>query len=269
MHNIIKPISSIPADEYHSASRSGQYMSSHLLSDFRESPALYHKKITGEVADSESPAMALGRATHCLILEGRMAFDEQYLVSDGPVNAKTGESFGRATKAYGEWLSSQDRQVVSSRDYGFMLKLQKSVWLHDGASTLLDKGLAEGVIRTEYCKVPCQIRMDWFSPEHGLVDLKTCDSLKWFESDCRRYGYIHQMAFYHAIIREVSGESVPVYLIAVEKNEPFATGVWHLTDEVLAQAEQINTAALARYRKCLKTDAWPTGYEEVRIISTL
>jgi hypothetical protein len=77
------------------------------------------------------------------------------------------------------------------------------------------------------------------------------------------------MAFYHAIIREVSGESVPVYLIAVEKNEPFATGVWHLSDEVLTQAEEINTAALARYRKCLKTDAWPTGYEEVRIISTL
>jgi len=29
----------IPADEYHAASRTGQYMSSHLLADFRESPA--------------------------------------------------------------------------------------------------------------------------------------------------------------------------------------------------------------------------------------
>ena len=263
------PTLTIPAAEYHAASRRGEYMSSHLLADFRESPALYRKKITGDVPDSESPALALGRATHCLILEGRMAFDEQYVVADGPVNAKTGVPFGKYTKTYAEWLSSLDREVVSSYDYGFMLKLQKSVWLHDGASTLLDKGWAEGVIRTEYCKVPCQIRMDWFSPEHGLVDLKTCDSLKWFESDCRRYGYIQQMAFYHAIIREVSGESVPVYLIAVEKNEPFATGVWHLSDEVLTQAEEINTAALARYRKCLKTDAWPTGYEEVRIISTL
>ncbi len=138
------PTLTIPAAEYHAASRRGEYMSSHMLADFRESPALYRKKIAGEVADSESPALALGRATHCLILEGRMAFDEQYVVSDGPVNAKTGESFGRATKAYAEWLSSQDREVVSSRDYGFMVKLQKSVWLHDGASTLLDKGWAEG-----------------------------------------------------------------------------------------------------------------------------
>ena len=30
----------IPADEYHAASRSGRYMSSHLLADFRESPEL-------------------------------------------------------------------------------------------------------------------------------------------------------------------------------------------------------------------------------------
>ena len=134
------PTFTIPAAEYHAASRRGEYMSSHLLADFRESPALYRKKIAGVVADSESPALALGRATHCLILEGRMAFDEQYVVADGPVNAKTGESFGRATKAYAEWLSSLDRAVISSRDYGFMLKLQKSVWLHPVASELLNDG---------------------------------------------------------------------------------------------------------------------------------
>ena len=61
----------IPADEYHAASRSGQYMSSHLLADFRESPELYRRKTNGEIAEAEGPALALGRAAHCLILEGR------------------------------------------------------------------------------------------------------------------------------------------------------------------------------------------------------
>jgi hypothetical protein len=41
---------SIPAEEYHAASRSGQYMSSHLLADFRESPELYRRKTNGEIA---------------------------------------------------------------------------------------------------------------------------------------------------------------------------------------------------------------------------
>ena len=74
---------SIPAEEYHAASRSGQYMSSHLLADFRESPELYRRKTNGEIASADTQSLALGRAAHCLILEGRAAFDEQYLVADG------------------------------------------------------------------------------------------------------------------------------------------------------------------------------------------
>ena len=259
----------IPADEYHAASRSGQYMSSHLLADFRESPELYRRKTNGEIAEAESPALALGRAAHCLILEGRAAFDEQFLVADGPVNPKTNEPYGKATKAYAEWMAAQTREIVSPKDFGFIVKLQKSVWTHPTASALLDGGVSEATVRAEYCNVPCQIRMDWFSPEHGLVDLKTCDSLKWFEADCKRFGYIHQMAFYRAVLREATGENVPVRLIAVEKNEPFSTGVWEIAGEVLDQTEEVNKAALARYRKCRYTGHWPTGYEDIRIISAL
>ena len=263
------PIIQIPSAEYHAESRNGHYLSSHLLADFRQSPELYHREVSGEIAQTESPALALGRAAHCLILEGRMAFDEQFLVADGPVNAKTNEPFGKSTKAYAEWLASQTKEVIGTREFGFITKLQKFVWLHDAASELLANGSAEGVIRTEYCGVPCQIRMDWFSEKHGLVDLKTCDSLRWFENDVKRFGYIFQMAFYRAVIRCVSGETVPVRFIAVEKNEPFSTGVWEITHEVLDEAEKVNEAAIARLRKCRSTGHWPTGYEEPRIISTL
>ena len=57
-----------------------------------------------------------------------MAFDNQYLVSDGPINAKTGEAFGRTTKSYSDWLATQTKEVLSCKDYGFITKLQKSVW---------------------------------------------------------------------------------------------------------------------------------------------
>ena len=137
----------IPAEEYHAASRSGRYMSSHLLADFRESPELYRRKTSGEIAESESPALALGRAVHCLILEGRAAFDEQYLVADGPVHPKTGEPYGKASKAYAEWLSALTREIVSPRDFGFILKLQKSVWTHPTDSALLDNGASEATVR--------------------------------------------------------------------------------------------------------------------------
>lgn len=258
-----------PAGDYHARSRNGEYLSSHLLADFRESPALFHKKINGEIEETESTAFTIGRAAHSLILEGRCAFDREYVVSDGPINPKTGESYGKNTKAYAEWAATQDREVLSGKDFGFISKLQTSVLLHPVANELLAQGVAEGVVRAEYCGVPCQIRMDFFSPTAGLVDLKTCDSLKWFESDCRRYGYILQLAFYRAVIRIVTGITVPVHIIAVEKSEPHSTGVWKLAEDVLAEAERINEAAIKRLRECHRTGNWPTGYEEIRIISNL
>ena len=97
----------------------------------------------------------------------------------------------------------------------------------------------------------------------GLVDLKTCDTLRWFESDCHRYGYIQQLAFYRAILRIVTGKNFPVHIIAVEKNEPFST------DELLDLAELSNKSALERFRACCISGVWPTGYEDLRIIDTL
>ncbi len=74
-----------PADEYHARSRSGEFMSSHLLTDFRESPALYRKKVTGEIEDKESSAFVIGRATHCLILitADFIGFKERFCIT-GP-----------------------------------------------------------------------------------------------------------------------------------------------------------------------------------------
>ena len=257
---------SLPADEYHADARAGKFLSSHLLADFRRSPLLYRKKIEGEIPPSDSPALALGRATHTLILEGRAAFDEQYIVSDGPKNPRTNEPFGKATKAYQEWQAAQTRSVVSERDFGFMLKLQRAVWLHDAASTLLSEGFAEGVVRRDYCGVAAQIRCDWVCPG-GLVDLKTCDCLDYFEGAARALGYIAQMAFYRAVLREATGETLPVHFVAVEKTEPLRCGVWRVADAALDEAERQNEAAIARLIDCRRTDTWPTGFEDVRILT--
>ena len=129
-----------PAESYHFRSRSGEYMSSHLLADFRESPALYYKEITGQTEEKESAAFTLGRAAHSLILEGRHAFDRDFIVANGPVNPRTGEPFGKTTKAYADWLASQDREVISEKDFAFIMNLQKAVCVHPEALQLLSHG---------------------------------------------------------------------------------------------------------------------------------
>lgn len=267
--NIANIILDIPAEEYHEASRQGRYLSSHMLGDFRKCPALYRKRLAGEIAETESAAFTLGRAAHKLILEGRSAFDTEYIIADGPINPKTGEAFGRTTKAFAEWSATQNREVISGKDFGFLVKLQTSVWLHPFVSEMLTDGVAEGTVRAEYCGELCQIRMDFFNEKHGIIDLKTCDDLSWFENDARRFGYVYQLAFYRAVLREATGVKAPIHIIAVEKREPFRCGVWLVSGEALNFAEMENAAAIERLRSCRSSGAWPTGYEEIRIIDNL
>ena len=113
--------------------------------------------------------------------------------------------------------------------------------------------------------MPCQVRLDWLSPDYGIVDLKTTDNLKWFEADARRFGYIYQLAFYRAVTCQVAGDSLPVHLVAVEKREPYRCGVWLVSSDALTAAEQETEAAIERLRKCRDIDEWPTGYETLRL----
>lgn len=239
------------------------FLSSHALADFRKCPLLYRKKQLGLIADEDSSAFVMGRAAHTLILEGRTVFESTYAIG-GPLNERTGKPFGTATKAWAEWAEAQGRPVLSHEQLALVQAMAAGVAGHADAKALLADGMPEGVVRATYGGLPCQSRMDWFNPAQGVVDLKTCDDLTWFEADGRRFGYAYQMAFYRALLREVSGQTHPVHVIAVEKREPYRCGVWRFPDEVLAIAEKENAQAIERLKICRECDGWPTGYEAIR-----
>lgn len=243
-------------------------LSSHALADFRSCPRLFRDKQLGLIPDRDSAAYLLGRAAHTAIPEGTEVYADRYAVG-GPINAKTGRPFGRDTKAFAEWAADIGKDVLSCDQDELVRTLAHAARHHPAVPSLLAEGQAEGVIRCAYAGIPCQGRFDWVSPEHGLVDLKTCDDLTWFESDARRFGYAYQMAFYRALIREATGVTVPVHLIAVEKREPNRCGVWRIADEVLDQAERENLAAMRRLEVCQQNDDWPTGYEDIRTFDYL
>jgi len=255
-----------PADVYHA--KRPKYLSSHQLAEFRRNPLLYHKKQLGLVKDEDRPAFLLGRAAHTLILEGREAYEREFAVG-GPINPKTGEPFGSRTKAFLEWADAQGKPVLTDDQVLLVENLNAAVHAHEHAAALLADGVPEGVIRVDYCDVPCQARLDWFSPTRGVVDLKTADNLDWFENDARNYGYIHQLSFYRSLLVAVTGIYFSVYLIAVEKREPFRCGVWRVSEEVLGGAQKENEAAIARLQECRKLDTWPTGYETPRVLDWL
>jgi hypothetical protein len=252
-----------PAEVYHA--KAGEYLSSHQLANFRKCPLLYHRKRCGLIHDEDRPAYLVGRAAHTVILEGLEVFHQTYAVG-GPVNPKTGQPYGSSTKAWAEWAEAQGKPVLTTEHYNLVMRMAEGVKENAEAQGLLGDGVAEGVVRTEYCGVACQIRMDWWNPQRGIVDLKTADDLQWFEADARRYGYAHQLAFYRAVLAQVIGVWKPVFLIAVEKKEPHRCGVWRVSDDTLSIAQQENEAAIRRLRQCTSLGRWPTGYEDVRLL---
>jgi hypothetical protein len=250
-----------PAEAYHA--KRGEFLTSHELADFRRNPLLYHKKQLGLVQDEDRPAYLIGRAAHTAVLEGRETYEREYAFG-GPINPKTGEPFGNRTKAFQEWAEAQGKPVLDDAQAALIENISGSVRGHEHAAALLSEGVPEGVVRTEYCGVPCQARLDWLNPHRGIVEFKTCDNLDWFQTDARSYGYAHQLAFYRALVVCVAGTVLPVHVIAVEKREPFRCGVWLMGENVLEFGLIENEEAISRLKTHRERDHWPTGYEAIR-----
>ena len=264
----------IPADEYHAATKRNEFTTSHRLNLFRKCPALYKKTIDGEIVEGDTAAFMLGRATHALILEGEEKFAAEFTVSDGPTNEKTGKPYGKLTKAYADWLAEQTSPIVSTEEHALILKMREAVHAHPVAKGLLASGMAEGTLRTEWNGEPVQARIDWFDPERGiLVDLKTCADVDRFGFDIRDYGYVHQMAFYGGALRRAGYEGpLNVYLVAVEKKEPYRVSVAEFFPMTLNDANDSepgtkygpgNDQMVDELQRCRETGVWPTRYEEV------
>ena len=270
----------IPAEDYHAATKRNEYTTSHRLHLFRRCPALYKKTIDGRIVEGDTAAFELGRATHTLILEGEDRFAAEYIVSDGPINPKTGNPYGRATKAYAEWAETQTLHAVSSADHALILEMSAAVHAHPVAADLVASGLAEATIRAEWNGEPVQSRLDWFDPDRNiLLDLKTCADIDRFRFDVRDFGYVEQMAFYARLLEiagGISARSLNVFLVAVEKKEPFRVAVVNIVSPTIDDANHQhmggenwrddNDAMFAELKTCREQDVWPTRYEKPILI---
>ena len=239
-----------PEDVYHA--KRATHVTSHSLAEFRRCPALYRRKQLGLVPERDTSAYALGRAAHTLILEGREVYEAWYIVG-GPVNERTGQPYGTATKAYAEWASKQDVPVLSVADAAIVEEMAASVASHESARLYLTGGWAEGVVRARMGNeggVPCQARIDYVlpSPEGDgvhIVDLKTCRDLDQFEDDVYEYGYLYQLAWYIQMAKMAGAKALDPFIVAVEKREPYRCGVWLPQAKVIEQAGQANRVALS------------------------
>lgn len=212
----------VPEAAYHAARK--DYLTSSRLREIRWATQRGFR----EPIQHDQSALALGRAVHKLTLEGREAFLAHY---------------ARQPLSLSQLEGGPTAQVLSKAEM-----IAASVLREPSANRLLSEGIPEAVVRTDYCGVPCQIRMDWFNPYKALiVELKTTACLERFQMECWELGYYWQLAFYRAVLAQdqhCDPVEISCRIIAVEQKPPFNVEVIQIPATTLAMGQMENEEAI-------------------------
>ena len=225
------------------------------------SPAHYRASLTEP--RTETPAMRLGTAAHCRILEPD-TFPERYIIAPEGIDRRTKE--GKAAWSAFE-LEAEERIVLKAEEAAMLEAMAASVWAHPMARQLLNDVIAERSIISELDGVAVKCRPDWWT-SGAIVDLKTTERARpdLFAKSLGQYRYHAQAAFYSDIAATVA-EPMRFLFIAVEKSPPYAVSVVELDAESTQQGRLAYGRDLANYAACLALDHWPGYASTVETIS--
>jgi exodeoxyribonuclease VIII len=214
-----------------------------------------------QIDNGDSPAMAIGRASHAFILEGETEFNKSFLVLPADMPKKPTAAQVNAKKPSPEsiyavemWnrfaMLAGNKEIISADDFAVIKGMKESIRSHDFARTLLKEGVSEQTAIFELVvagqPVLCKVRPDRTPSTKMavLLDLKTCAdaSYRGFLNACYKFGYFHQAAMYidgYNSAREVMiadhgwnpVDNPPMdsfAFIAVEKTPPYCVAVYTL-----------------------------------------
>ena len=251
--------------------RRSQRLTSHRLGDFIRSPHDFrHPKPPSKEDEKRALARSAynrqGSAAHCLILEGAEVYHDRF-EHGGPVNPKTQRGYGLGTKKFTEWAVAREAELGGSKTCISVETFELVVWMNAAvrkcgeAAELLYGATPEVSALADYGGVPVQSRLDAWIPQRRILELKTVEDMGRMAMQVEQYGYRRQMAFYRKVVRIITGDVLPVHLIAVEKKEPFRVEVREFTDQELNDAERENDAAIRALNRCIAKDDWPESFD--------
>ena len=243
----------ISNEEYHAPigiSRSG-------IMTFLKSPLHYWDKyINPNPPSSEStPEKEFGSATHTYLLEPH-EFKNRYLIID-KVNRTTKEG-----KDY--WAGCQNikgnRSIIYKDDYQKILEIYNSVRENSIAFQLIDGAEYEKSIYwiDEETSLLCKARPDILH-DNMVSDIKTALSadLYSFQFAIRDYGYHIQCAMMQDAIKYTLNKIIEDFIfIVIEKKRPFATAIYHLSQEAIQEGRKIYKQALLDIKECHEKNEW-------------
>lgn len=242
--------------------------SNSTIGKIKKSPA--HCKAYIEADDKEpTPALIVGRLIHCLALDPSI-FNSAFIVKPEGINRRT-------NKGKEEWADfielAGKRDIVTNEQIDEAKEVVKSIHAHPAARAILDSpGMAEVACfwTDEETGLPCKSKYDYLTDSGYIIDLKTTidASLAEFSRSIAKYGYHRQNAMY-ADGYEAAFNKPPkgFVFIAVEKEPPYAVGVYVLDEEGQSKGFTEYRELLLSFAECKRSDNWPAYSEQVEEIN--
>lgn len=233
--------------------------------------------------EDPTPDLILGNALHTYMLE-RDEFDVRYVVAAqcSSVVKKTGEACDHPGKVLvdGQWLCGvhgkgktpdrSTRTVLSPEQHLQVLGMARSYSMHTYCRLVLDRmeHTEITVVWTdEATGCRCKARLDG-SLDGGILDLKTTQDAgrDAFSRSMRTFGYDLQADHYLAAAAAAGLPAEHFFFLPVEKEAPFASAVYRISDRNLLAVREERRELLATYHQCQQTKKWPGyGVEDIEI----
>jgi len=215
---------------------------------------------------TDSAAMKIGRAAHCLVLEGEQVFNDQYAAAP-ECDRRTKE--GKAV--YAEFIASlNDREALTVIELELITALALVLKTNGLTKHLFIDGQPEVSAFGQINGVDIKGRFDYYHPEEQIIiDLKTCldASPEAVKKYIVKYGLHIQQYVYSELHRNITGNKPADFIfVMVEKSAPFGVAAFRLKPEAVVLAKDEVEKALDIYQQCKASGIWPAYPETVQEI---
>jgi len=219
------------------------------LKHIARSPAYYKWKLTQP--DKQTDAMAIGSAVHCAVLEP-LAFTDRYCSFGG---RRAGENWTDFVEA------NPDKTILKLPDFDRVMQINNAVMGHELSKQILTNPTNKTEVVIVWTDpstgILCKARLDLVSDD-CISDLKTAaDPTTWaFCKSAASYHYYTQFAMYANGWQVVTGDRLPVKVIAVGSQAPHEVVVYNVPGEPLNHGQDEYRAMLEMLHQCQKNDEW-------------
>jgi hypothetical protein len=238
-------------DESHDAYHANPAIGSTLAKLARQSLRLFDDVRSGLAPREDKPSFQVGRLIHMRVLEPER-YAEQ-VVTCGPINPKTGNPYGRDTKAFADWQAENPHKIVVEQ-WIDTLCARMPEW----AAEILSDGKPEVTVRTQYTdKLAVQCRPDWMRGPDDW-DLKTmARSVEDWEREVKARGYWFSAGWYKMVKMADGFSGIGAWRwIFCEKQWPFRWKLVRMSSEYLERSIEVATETADKIAEAMDSDDW-------------